>query len=142
MRDKGSNKVTNLQSLLDDVEKSILEASDEEILQEARDDGENIETLVSDVSQIISNSINGSRKLKLRTAREAYERAVQSRQSGSNVIPDSASERRKMLKQLISAPNNIPAEITVVFREGQDLSDEDVESLLENLLELGLIHDC
>ena len=140
MKDAGSN-VTRLQGLLDELEASLLEASDEEILHEARDEGDDVEALASEVSGVIIKSIKKQNKRKLQKAREGYQQAVKFRQSGAEIIPHDAKERRVLLDRLITSPHNIPTEITVAFREGQNLSDEDVKSLLEDLAELGLLND-
>ena len=54
-------------------------------------------------------------------------------------IPDDPAEKRALLHSIIETRRNIPAEITMAFRDGTHLSDNDVSSVLDDLAELGFL---
>ena len=132
--------VEKLNSLLDALEESILQTPDEEITEEARREGKDPEAVANNVHNLITSKIKESRQKKLGAAREGYER-FSDQTKRSIPIPDSPSERRLLLTNILNRRSDVPQEITIGWREGRYTSDADVASILEDLAELGFLEE-
>jgi hypothetical protein len=135
----GKTDQAKLQALLDAVEEMVLDASDEEILEDVRLDGRNPETAADELAELIGAQIKAHRQQKLQVAREGYRRSVAGGARRSGAIPDDPAGRRALLHSILVSRADVPKEITMAFREGEDLSDDDVASVLEDLAKLGFL---
>lgn len=134
------NQVERLRALLDAIEENILQAIDEEFIEEKVAVGEDPENAALHIQSIIQTGIKKQRQKKLHAARDGYERLV-ARQRGDSSLPEDPAEKRALLDELLTSNGGVPHEITMAFREGKHMSDDDVTSILEDLLELGILSD-
>ena len=119
-------------SLVDD----ILSMSDEELLAEARADGDDPKELAQTVQNILDRAIATCGKAKLAMAKKAV---LESRQRHPLVsYLDPVTARRKLDEILTKYPET-HSKLTLAARKGEGLSDNDVLSMLRDLEELGLI---
>lgn len=131
-----------LRALLDAVEKSIFRAADQEILEDIRDEGRDPQAVGDEVRELISTRLATHRRQKLAAAREGYRQAVRvTPQPIRRLMPEDPAEQRALLASVIASHASIPQAITLAFREGKHVSDEDVQSTLEDLAELGFLDD-
>ena len=130
------NDEERLEYLIESIEDSILSASDEEIVEDFRGNGQDPAQIASSAMALIRGQLNAERKQRLATARQGYLRAVGQR-SAARSLPADPRERRGLLERIMSAETQLPAELTLAFREGKEISDRDVTSMLEDLAELG-----
>ena len=128
----------NINRLLDDLEQELLSMPSNELQEEMKEEGEEIEVIASTVQQVIANEIKRHKQQKLHAARENYERAIEGSKSIVE-IPDSPNDRRDLLMTIIAQQSQIPQSLTLKFREGGEMDDEDISSLLEDLAQLGLL---
>ena len=128
-----------LQALLDTIEDSILRADDEEILEDIALEGRDPEQAAEDIKNLISQSIKSHNRKKLKAAQKGYRRAISARAQRVVDLPDLPDEKRALLHSIIADRNNIPAEITMAFRDGDHMSDDDVSSVLDDLAALGFL---
>lgn len=135
------NDIEKLTSLLDTVEESILQTPDEEIIEETRLEGKDPDTVADYVRQLITSQVKDHRQRKLRAAQEGYRRSLSGGTKRPKPIPDSPSERRSLLTDILNTRPDVPTEITVAWRQGQYISDDDVTSLLEDLADLGFLEE-
>lgn len=133
------NDEERLKYLIESIEDSILSASDEEIVEDFRSKGQDPTRIALNAMALIRGQLNAERKQLLATARQGYLRAVGQR-SAFRSLPADARERRGLLERIMSAETQLPAELTLAFREGKEISDRDVTSLLEDLAELGFLN--
>lgn len=133
--------IGKLNSLLDALEESILQTPDDEIIEEARREGQNPDTVSNHVQQLITARIKEHRQKKLRAAQEGYQRSVSEHTRRSISLPESPSERRTLLTSIMNRRSDLPQEITMGWREGRYTSDADVTSILEDLAELGFLEE-
>ncbi len=128
-----------LRALLDAVEADILKATDAEIREDILAGGEDSEEIARHMRAIVEGAVAAHRKQKLRAARAAYDTASARRTDAH--IPDEPQARRSLLERLIASGVQLPQGLTLAFREGKDMSDSDVETILEDLAALGLLED-
>jgi hypothetical protein len=132
-----------MERLMNALAETVAEASSEEVLEDVRIRGGN-PTLVamrtrSQMEQVV-------KAFKMRTALEAYERKVEAFKQRPNKLPESIEEKRRLLSSLLASRPTLQSAFTLQFRESdgrgeEALTDEEVESFLRQLLELGFSHD-
>lgn len=130
------NDEDRLRFVIDAIEASIISCADEEIIEDACYDGQDPDEIAGRMRGLIGAQIKASRQAALRTAQEGCRRASTRNQKTSR-IPSDANERRSLLSRLINASSGFTTELTLAFRDGKSISDEDVSSMLADLLELG-----
>jgi hypothetical protein len=90
--------------------------------------------------EILRAELSSLRKEKLRRARADYESVAKELMSRSYDLPASRSERRILLSSILSQrPELHSLTFTAQHRELRNLTDSDIESLLRQLAELGLL---
>lgn len=132
------NDEERLEYLIESIEDSILSASDEEIVEDFSSNGQDPAKIASNAMTLIRGQLNAERKQRLATARQGYLRTVGQR-SASRSLPVDPQERRGLLERIMFLETQLSAELTLAFREGKEISDRDVTSMLEDLAELGFL---
>jgi hypothetical protein len=131
----------HIQALVNAIALSVAEASDEEILEDARAAGVDLKENAEKLKQMLSETAKRFQKRKFIAAQQHYKTEVERIQHKSVHLPDSPAERRAVL-QLVAAQHAQGAmALTAHGRDLESLSDSDVTSLLEELDELGLLSD-
>jgi len=138
---KPKNDSERLQAVIDAVEESILNASDEELAEDIRLEGREPETTAANVQRLIATQIKAQRQKKLQAAKAGYAEHRKQRRSDRLSRLTNSADRRALLQQVLSRPEGVPDGLTMAFREGRKMSDNDVVGLLEDLDELGLLPD-
>jgi hypothetical protein len=111
----------------------ILAASDERILAETREDGQDPATIAAATRAVFERALATSGKVLLAAAKA---QVIADRQRSATVIPlDPAAARERLARLLARQPN-----FTMAARKARsgELSDEEVFGLLEDLEELGI----
>ncbi len=129
-----------LKGVVNALSHSIRVATDAEVLEDARQAGIDVKTNVALLRQMLSGTAKAYRQRNLLKAQQEYERESSAVGSASFDFPSSPTERRRLL-QLIAAQyaQTASATFTAKFRDLETLSDADVESLLRDCAELGLL---
>lgn len=128
-----------LRNVVRHLAQSIVEATDEEIREDARQAGVNLQAHAADMKHKFQSIAKTMRQKKLVAAKEAYEIEAESLRRPSFPLPSSPAEQRALL-QLIAAQHATGGGLfTAKFRDFDKLSDNDVASLLEELAALGLV---
>jgi hypothetical protein len=132
--------VTKLANVLDKLSERVMSLADNELDEELKASGKDpkqvVESMRSDISQLIANN----RKQRLRSARVALNNE-RSESRRSWTIPADASSRRTLLDQLMLSGRQMPEPLTAAFRDRSSLSDRDIQGILEDLAELGYLND-
>ncbi len=124
-----------LQALIDAVEQSILNATDDEVTEDFVAAGIDAKEAEDHTGNLIAQTIKGHSQKKLRAARAGFESA---RAEQVPVVPQTFSEKLTLLQSIFSA-EEVPPELTMAFRDARHMSDEDISSLLDDLAELGYL---
>jgi hypothetical protein len=125
----------------------IFGMTDEEFLAELEATGENLDELARRGEEAISKGIAESGRRKLAAAREGYRAAVARDRGRStrspNVINLPLEDKRRILERFASNDSELRAKLTIAARRGEDgeISENDLNSLLEDLRDVGAIDD-
>jgi hypothetical protein len=130
-----------LRNVVRHLSQSIIEATDEEIREDSRQAGVDLQAHAADMKRQFESIAKTMRQKKLVAAKEAYEIEVEKLRRPSFTLPSSPTEQRALL-QLVAAQHVTGSGLfTAKFRDFEKLSDNDVASLLEELAALGLLSD-
>jgi hypothetical protein len=136
-----SNKKTDqekLQSLMDALGDSILQETDEEIIEDLRQAGIDPEAEAGRLKTMMLNTVKEFQKRHLRAAREGYTRQMERLEKKTYSIPDDANERRQLFSFFVKQPQYAEF-VTTHYRDLESLTDNDIKTYLEDLAELGIL---
>lgn len=92
------------------------------------------------IANILTETINAYRRRKLGAARVGYDQLSDRLSTRAHAIPADIKEQRNLLKSICAKSGQAQA-LTMRFRDGKDMSDSDVTSILEDLQTLGVLED-
>jgi hypothetical protein len=124
-----------LRRLADALAEDVLSAPDSEILEEAAEIHGDPAKLAADMLKLFEQTMSEQGKERLAAAREAV---AADRRRPAAVFRLPPAEARRRLQQLIAADPETARKLTVAARKGEGLSDDDVQSMLEDFEELGV----
>ncbi len=140
MRDQSSMGSDELLRIMEGLAESLLEESDEEVLEEARLSGRDPETIAEGVRGVIKRALEGhGRRIREQAALE-YREQVEALSTRQYELPLSRNGRLDLLAAAMRATPDLGG-LTVAYRDFKKLPDEDLRTLLEKLAELGLLPD-
>ena len=134
MNNNEKNAKKQLLRLANELVEDILAASDEEILAEATKEFDDVQTEAERMQELIQQTIIQSGKRRLRAARETLDQCEPVTECSVLSFP---IEKKRQLLNNLSDRNGL----TLAARNGKDQSERDIDSLLEDLLELGEIDE-
>ena len=141
MPKKPENYEEELEAIMFALAESVAEASDEEILEETRAQGEDPTEAAGRVRNVLLNAAKTYRQRRLREAHQQYEFHIAAMQGKTYHLPASAIERRRLLDLALSRQPAMRSALTAQYSEFTSLTDTDVESYLKQLQELGLLDE-
>ncbi len=130
----------DLRTLFGNLAESVEQALPEDLLAEAKAAGQDTEKIAADVKTTLLDAVRGFEQRKLHAARSAYRTRSTARRTRHFVMPTTPAERLRMLTDAAAKDKRV-ARITAKYRDLKALSDEDVQSALEDLMELGAFDD-
>ena len=122
-----------LNGLLNEIDRSAVEASDAEILEDAKLAGVDIEANAKHLRQRFLDTARAFHKRKFVQAKQAYANEVKDLQDRSFQIPASPTQHRALLQQAQKAMS------VGAFRDFEGMPDSDLPGLIEELYALGLL---
>ena len=138
-----ANKKTEserLEAMIDALGESICNESDEEILEDLRQDGVDPEAEAARLKMMMLDTVKTFQQRRLIAAREGYSRRIEQLEKKKYPIPESAPERRTLFSFVLQQPQFANL-VTAQYRELKDLTDDDIETYLEDLAELGILDE-
>lgn len=140
MSNSKEKKLKELQTLMAGMVESVLSASDEEILQEAKEQGLDPNKTAAETKDMLLAAVKEAKLRRLREARRQYDRSIAAISSRKVTLPETPAERRTLLAAFFARNATIQAGIlTAQHRELKEMTDADVERLLLELDALGLL---
>ncbi len=116
------------------IVEDILDATDQEIMQEAISEyGKNVDKEVEKMKKLIEKSINRYKKDQLIEARRKYEE--ESNKSKNKVVSLTFERKKQILDEAYKMDNGL----TLAARKGNATSEKDVDSMIDDLIELGVL---
>jgi hypothetical protein len=125
-----------LDRLADFLVEDVLDASDEDILAEAREAGVDPESDAARLRALFERTVLEANKRRLAAAKAAVQATRNTRPPESTVFD--IEEARRRLRAAIEQ-RGVAAQVTMAARKESELSDEDVLSLVRDLEELGVL---
>lgn len=121
---------------------ALAEDADELTLEQARAEleaaGEDAEKLAGTTRERVMTLLAQTRKLRLMTAKEELRKVS----AASRTTPRSVGSIRNALTRLASQTTSVAGRrIAMAYRNGREQSDSDVQSLWQDLIELGAVSD-
>jgi hypothetical protein len=129
----------HLESLLDELDRSSLRASDKEVLEDARAAGVDP---VANAQELKAKFISAARryqKRKFEAAKLAHARQADALSKRTYRIPASPDEQRRLLQLVVAQQAQAGQALTAKFRDFDSLPDSDLPGLIEELEALGLL---
>lgn len=131
----------HLESLLDELDRSLLRASDTEVLEDARAAGVDPGANAQQLKAKFLSAGHRYQKRKFEVAKLAHARQTEALSKRSYRIPSSPDEQRRLLQLVVAQQAQAGQELTAKFRDFASLPDSDLPGLIEELEALGLIPD-
>ena len=121
-------------ALVDDIDAM----SDEELLAELDEAGEDAGTVAGQTRTLIADAVAKVGRRKLAAARSGYE----ANQTGhrSNVLQWPVNRKRALIHHFSRNDAELERKLTLAAREGKD-TEADMNSFIEDLIDLGVIDD-
>lgn len=129
-----------LLSILDPLVEDILSMSDEDVLAEAREEGLDLDAASAEVATVLAAAQAAAGRARLAAARAQVD-GVRSFRSRSSITGLSASEKEIILRRFSANDNPLQERLTMAARNGQSLTEQEVDTVLLDLVELGALDD-
>lgn len=140
MEPEQENLEKELRAVWDAFAESIAESSDEEVLAEAREEGEDPHETAQRVRSALRDAVKSLQQRRLHEAEHQYKRRITEIYERQHRLPATPEQRRELLSLVFSRiPAMQTAVLTAQHREFSSLTDEDIESYLKQLDELGVL---
>jgi hypothetical protein len=130
----------DLKTLFGDLAESTEQAAPAELLAEAKAAGQDTERIAAEVKNTLLDAVRSFEQRKLHAARSAYRTRSTVRHTRRFAMPSTPAERLRMLTDAATNDKRV-ARVTAKYRDLKEMSDEDVQSALEDLMELGAFDD-
>lgn len=126
-----------LDRLADALVEDILDASDQDILAETKEDNGDPTAVVAGVRALFEKAVATTAKARLAAARLAV---AADRNRVAAVTPFDPAKARVRLDRIVANDDPETArKLTLAARKGEGLSDDDVRGMLEDMEELGIL---
>ncbi len=125
-----------LDRLADALARDVDRLTDDELLQEAAESYGDPEKAAAEIRGVIEAAIAAHGKRRLMAARHAYE--AHTGKVRSKVVELSLEKKRALIDKFAGNDNQLRERLTMAARNEED-SEADIDSFLEDLIELGVI---
>lgn len=139
MSDKRNKALTDLEALLDAYAEPLHDMSDEELLQEAAQEGIDAKQAASDVQKAIDQALRTYQKQRLVRARQQYEQSKSGLTSRSFRLPETYDEKLALLTACVARHGYLKTGFTAQHRDFRNLTESDLDDMLQQLHVLGLL---
>lgn len=101
--------------------------------------GDDLDKDVNIAFDFIHSEIAQIRKNKLTALREQYNSVVSTSITKVQLVVETMEEKYQLLKDIMAAAGGTNPKLTMAFRDQDEMSEDDIDSLLCDLEDLGLI---
>lgn len=134
-QNKAREKLERLcNTLADDIDAM----SDEELLAELKEAGEDADAIATRTGALVADAIVNSGRRKLAAARAGY-KAQKAGQSG-NILQWPVERKRALIQRFAENDSALKQKLTLAARKGED-TEADMDSFIDDLIDLGIIDD-
>ena len=121
--------------ITDFLVEDILNASDEEIMAEAKEDYADVKAEAEHIHKLIKSAIFDHGKTQLKEAKKQFIADKEKRNKNVSVI--SLEDKRALIRRLSESNTGL----TLAAREENKMSDRDLDACIQSAYELGLIDE-
>ena len=125
-----------LERLADALVRDIDQLTDEELRRETKEDYDDPDKAIFATKNVVQQAISAHGKRRLTAARRAYE--AQSAIVGVKLFELSTERKRELIERFANNDNKPRERLTMAARNQENL-EYDIDSFLEDLIELGVI---
>lgn len=139
MTDHERNASEKMSRLAEVLASDAMAATDDEVHAEMREEHGSVETGAARVRSVIGMAVARSGRRKFEAARMGIEKA---RRVGSpTVSPLSLADKRRIVERYAANDGAFGRKLTLAARNGQEMSEVELDSFLEDLRDLGAIDE-
>jgi hypothetical protein len=131
--------IERLQAILDALEEMWLRLPDEELPIDPAE----AERDAAIGEKLIEAALKSDGQRRMEATRRAMEAARAARAAAAGKLPNDPLARRRLLERIVA--NNkgrLPERLTMAFRDGKEMTDAEIDSILAALDKLGLLKDA
>ena len=128
-----------LRAFYEEMAESILQADDAELEEEYRESGASMDADADRMRQLLANTFKAFQQRALVAARKKHQEQTTKISARQFQLPVSPQERRALLNAVIAQHQKAGRMVIAQHREFKELTDEDVESWLQQFGALGLL---
>lgn len=132
------NACRQLNQLADALAHDLDQLPDDALLREAADHDADPSRVVSETRELIEAAITAHRKRRLMTARHGYE--AETGKARLNVVLLAPERKQALINRFAGDDHQLREKLTMAARN-EDYAEVDIDSFLEDLVELGVIDD-
>ncbi len=133
------SKRKEVRALYEALAENVLASTDQELIEEVRDNGDDPGALAESTRTLLLNTVKTFQQRPLAKARDERARAIQKIDSLRPVLPTDPQLKRAMLIGVLKAQPTAQGVLTAQWREFDEMTDDDVETALLELVHLGFI---
>jgi hypothetical protein len=139
MGDKAKNDSERLARIIDGLGDLILNATDDEILQSAREENRNTAETSARVKGILRRAVRSHQQVELIAARAGYKRQAAAMAEATFELPKTSEGRRSLFMAAMTQLPQLQVPFTAQNRNFKELSDDDIEVQLRKMALLDLL---
>ena len=140
MAGKERSHTDKLEKILDFLGDHIRSAPGDELIEAAREEGRDPGEENTRLKGLLLQKFKAHQQKKLEEARAGLQRELASMSEGNFNLPETPEEKRALFMATLShISQQVQQTFTMQHRDWSDFSDEDIESSLKKLAQLGLL---
>jgi hypothetical protein len=133
------SKRDELRALQKGLAEAILSTPDEQLLEEVKEEGLDPRVVAEETRELLMNTVKRFKQRALVAAKEEHRQKATQLATQRVRLPEDADEKRQMLDAVVAQHQQVGRMLTLQYRNFNDMTDDDVESLLQQLGVLGLL---
>ena len=141
MSGKIKDRAEAFRALMNALAEEAATLSDEETEAEVRAEGKDPKETAEKTRAVLMSAYRRFRQRALHSAAQSYRNRVREIRKRRYTLPESPEERRRLLELVMRRPGMKSAFLTAQYRDFERLPDDDVESILKQLQELGVLDE-
>jgi len=133
------SKRDELRALQKGLAESVLSTPDEQLLEEVKEEGLDPTVVAEETRALLMNTVKRFKQRALVAAKEDHRQKAAQLATQRFRLPEGADEKRQMLDVVVAQHQQVGKMLTMQYRNFKDITDDDVESLLQQFGVLGLL---
>ena len=131
-----------LRAIMEALAESVAEASDEDLLREACEAGDDLRATADRVRGVLKRAAKDFEQQDLRAAERTHAEQVKSLRARPYSLPATPEDRKKLFTLVVTRkPELGRALVTIQNREFKNFTDSDIQRCLEHLGALGVLQE-